>query len=75
LPSRAPTPIPTKPPPIGNSIEAVQDGRIHIEKVNAAFLGADGSKAGLDLAIANAGSGNVSRNICEVHGAGADLFA
>jgi hypothetical protein len=40
---------------IANTIEAVQDGRIHIEKVNAPFLQAGGSPAeygaGLDRAI------------------------
>jgi hypothetical protein len=40
-----------------NSVEAVEDGRIHIEKVNAPFLYEErGSpaeyKAGLDLAVA-----------------------
>ena len=42
---------------IANSVEAVEDGRIHIEKVNAPFLYKErGSpaeyKAGLDLAVA-----------------------
>jgi hypothetical protein len=41
---------------ICNTIEAVQDGRLHIEKVNLPFLRAGGSPAeygaGLDLAIA-----------------------
>ena len=41
---------------IANSVEAVQDGRIHIEKVNAPFLYRESAtpaeyKAGLDLAI------------------------
>jgi hypothetical protein len=40
---------------IANSIEAVQDGRLHIEKVNAPFLQAGGSPAeygaGLNRAI------------------------
>jgi hypothetical protein len=40
---------------ICNSIEAVQDGRLHIEKVNAPFLQAGGSPAeygdGLNRAI------------------------
>jgi len=41
---------------IANSVEAVQDGRIHIEKINAPFLYREGGtpaeyKAGLDLAI------------------------
>ena len=42
---------------IANTAEAVQDGRIHIEKINAPFLYREGAtpaehKAGLDLAIA-----------------------
>jgi hypothetical protein len=41
---------------IANATEAVQDGRIYIERVNAAFLATDGSvaeyRAGLDRAIA-----------------------
>jgi hypothetical protein len=41
---------------IANATEAVQDGRIHIELLNAAFLRAGGSpdeyRAGLDRAIA-----------------------
>jgi hypothetical protein len=41
---------------IANGIEAVQDGRIHIERVNATFLAAGGSgddfRAGIERAIA-----------------------
>ena len=41
---------------IANSVEAVQDGRIFIEKVNAPFLAAGGSadqfRAGIERAIA-----------------------
>ena len=42
---------------IASTVEAVQDGRIHIEKVNGPFLYREGGtpaeyKAGLDLAIA-----------------------
>jgi hypothetical protein len=41
---------------IANATEAVQDGRIHIEKINGSFLQAGGSPAeygaGLALAIA-----------------------
>ena len=42
---------------IANSVEAVQDERIHIEKINAPFLYREHAtpaeyKAGLDLAIA-----------------------
>jgi hypothetical protein len=40
---------------IANSVEAVQDGRIHIEKINGPFLRAGGSPneyvVGLELAI------------------------
>jgi len=41
---------------IANSVEAVQDGRIHIEKINGPMLFKEGAspaeyKAGLDLAI------------------------
>jgi hypothetical protein len=40
---------------IANTVEAVQDGRIHIEKINEPFLRAGGSPteyvAGLELAI------------------------
>jgi hypothetical protein len=42
---------------IANTVEAVQDGRIHIELINAPFLQGGGSpaeyKAGLERAIAN----------------------
>ena len=42
---------------IANSVEAVQDGRIYIEKINGPMLFKEGAspaeyKAGLDLAIA-----------------------
>ena len=41
---------------IANAAEAVQDGRIHIELINAPFLNADGTpaefRAGIDRAIA-----------------------
>jgi hypothetical protein len=41
---------------IANSVEAVQDGRIHIEKLNGPFLFKEGGnpveyKAGLELAM------------------------
>jgi hypothetical protein len=66
---------------IANGVEAVQDGRIHIEKINGPFLFRDKGtpveyKAGLDLAI--------ERGWLEIHEsgtfvrftqAGADLFA
>ena len=54
------TPIPKKAArklvEIANSVEVVQDGRIHIEKINGPFLyrergTPDEYKAGLDLAI------------------------
>jgi hypothetical protein len=42
---------------IANTVEAVQDGRIHIEKINGPFLFKEGGSAaeysaGLELAIA-----------------------
>jgi hypothetical protein len=41
---------------IANTVEPIQDGRIHIEKINTPFLRAGGSPAeygaGLDMAIA-----------------------
>ena len=41
---------------IANGVEAVQDGRIYIERVNAPFLAAGGSgddfRAGIERAIA-----------------------
>jgi hypothetical protein len=45
--------------------EAAQDGRIYIEKINGPFLFKEGGSpaecmAGLELAIARAGSGNTS---------------
>jgi hypothetical protein len=66
---------------IANTVEAVQDGRIHIEKINGPFLFTEKAtpaeyKAGLDLAIA--------RGWLELHEsgtfvrftqAGAELFA
>ena len=66
---------------IANTVEVVQDGRIHIEKINGPFLYREGGtpaeyKAGLDLAI--------TRGWLELHEsgtyvkftqAGADLFA
>ena len=66
---------------IANSVEAVQDGRIHIEKINGPMLFKEGAspaeyKAGLNMAIA--------RGWLELHEsgtfvrftpAGAELFA
>ncbi len=56
-----------RPVEIANSVEAVQDGRIHIEPVNAAFLykhkgGAAEYKAGLDHA--SIWPSNLNRLIC-----------
>ena len=66
---------------IANAVEAVQDGRIHIEKINGAFLFKEGGSpaeygAGLELAIAKGwlwrhGSGVYVR----FTQAGAELFA
>jgi hypothetical protein len=47
---------------LANSIEPVQDGRIHIEKINAPFLFKEGGapaeyKAGLEFATARGWSG------------------
>jgi hypothetical protein len=60
---------------IANTVEAVQDGRIHIEKINEPFLRAGGSPteyvAGPELALAR---GMVLeariRRLCEVHAGG-----
>jgi hypothetical protein len=65
---------------IANATEAVQDGRIHIEKINAPFLKAGGSPAeygvGLKLAI---GRGwlwlHESGTYVKFTAAGAELFA
>jgi hypothetical protein len=66
---------------IANGVEAFQDGRIHIEKLNGPFLFTDGGspaeyKAGLDLAI---GRGwlwqHESGTYVKFTPAGADLFA
>jgi hypothetical protein len=51
------TPIPKKPPEIANAVEAVQDGRINIEKTSGSFLfrkkGTPAEyEAGLDLTFA-----------------------
>jgi hypothetical protein len=65
---------------IANSVEAVQDGRIHIELINAPFLQGGGSpveyKAGLDTAIAK-GWLTIHRSGVYVKftPAGAELFA
>jgi hypothetical protein len=65
---------------IANSVEAVQDGRLHMKKINRPFLQAAGSPdeyiAGLDLAIAK---GWLWKHESRLHvkftQAGADLFA
>jgi hypothetical protein len=51
---------------IANATEAVQDGRIHIERINGPFLFKEGGSpaeylAALELAIARAGYGGMSR--------------
>jgi hypothetical protein len=65
---------------ICNSIEAIQDGRLHIEKVNAPFLQAGGSPAeygaGLDRAIQLGWLWkHESGTYVKFTEAGADLFA
>jgi hypothetical protein len=65
---------------IANAVEAVQDGRIHIELINAPFLQGGGSpdeyRIGLDSAIAN-GWLTIHRSGVYVKftAAGAELFA
>ena len=58
---------------IANSVEAVQDGRIHIEKINGPMLFKEGAspadyKAGLDLTIL-AGAAR-ERHVRPVHAGG-----
>jgi hypothetical protein len=66
---------------IANSVEAVQDGRIYIEKINAPFLYREHAtpaeyKAGLDLAIARGWLVlHESGTYVKFTQAGADLFA
>jgi hypothetical protein len=66
---------------IANSVEAVQDGRIYIELVNAPFLYQDKAspaeyKAGLDLAIARGWLVlHESGTYVKFTSAGAELFA
>ena len=65
---------------IANATEAVQDGRIFIEKINAAFLAAGGSvseyRAGLDRAIAKGWlSKHESGTYVKFTQVGAELFA
>jgi hypothetical protein len=65
---------------IAHTVEAVQDGRIHIELINAPFLQGGGSpaeyKSGLDTAIAN-GWLTIHRSgvFVKFTEAGAELFA
>jgi hypothetical protein len=65
---------------IACTVEPVQDGRLHIEKVNAPFLKEGGSpaeyKAGLDLAIASGWLWrHESGTFVRFTQAGAELFA
>jgi hypothetical protein len=66
---------------IANTVEAIQDGRIHIEKVNGPFLFKEGGtpaeyKAGLELAIARGWLWkHESGTYVKFTHAGADLFA
>ncbi|WMT71268.1 hypothetical protein [Bradyrhizobium sp. Ash2021] len=65
---------------IASTVEPVQDGRLHIEKINLPFLREGGSpaefKAGLELAIANGWLWlHESGTFVRFTQAGADLFA
>jgi hypothetical protein len=66
---------------IANAAEAVQDGRIHIEKISGPFLFKEGGtpaeySAGLDLAIANGWRWrHESGTYVKFTQAGADMFA
>jgi len=66
---------------IANSVEAVQDGRIHIEKINGPFLFREKGtpaeyKAGLELAIERSRLWkHESGTFVRFTQAGADLFA
>ena len=56
---------------IANDVEAVQDGRIFIERVNATFLKAGGSaddfRAGIERPSTSAGMAARKWDLCEVH--------
>ncbi len=65
---------------IANSVEAVQEGRIFIEKINWPFLSElkgtpSEYKAGLDLAIAKGWLWHARAGPCEIHEPGAAMFA
>jgi hypothetical protein len=66
---------------IANAVDAVQDGRIHIEKINAPFLYKERGtsaeyKAGLDLAVARGWLVlHESGTFVRFTQAGAELFA
>jgi hypothetical protein len=66
---------------IANTVEAIQDGRIHIERINGPFLFKEGGtpaeyKAGLELAIARGWLWlHESGTFVRFTQAGADLFA
>ena len=66
---------------IANETEAIQDGRIHIEKINGPFLFKEGGspveyRAGLELAIARGWLWrHESGTYVKFTQAGADLFA
>ena len=68
-------------PETANTVEAVQDGRIHIEKINRPFLFKEGGtpaeyKAGLELAIARGWLWrHESGTYVKFTQAGAELFA
>jgi hypothetical protein len=66
---------------IANTVEAIQDGRIHIEKINGPFLFKEGGtpaeyRAGLELAIARGWLWkHESGTYVKFTQAGAELFA
>jgi hypothetical protein len=65
---------------IANTVEAVQDGRIHIELINLPFMREGGSvdeyRAGLDAAIANGWLWKHESGVyVRFTQAGADMFA
>ena len=55
---------------IANGVEAVQDGRIYIERVNAPFLAVGGGgdfRAGVARRCAGLALAARERHLCEVH--------